>query len=104
MIRMGDLRYAARVLAKSPGFSLSVAGLLALGIGANTALFSAADALLLRPLPMREPQQLVRLTQHVPRIGVVANFLPEVYDALKHAKTLSAVFGEAEWQVAMDNP
>lgn len=104
MIGMRDLRYAARVLAKSPGFSLAVAGLLALGIGANTALFSAADALLLRPLPVRDPQQLVRLTQNVPRIGIVANFQPEVYDALKQAKTLSAVFGEAEWPVAMDNP
>jgi predicted permease len=105
MIRMSDLRYAVRMLAKSPGFTLAVAGLLALGIGANAAIFSALNALLLRPLPVRQPQQLIRLVQTVPRIGVTSSFLNEVYEALKlHAGTLSAVFGDAEWPVAMDDP
>jgi predicted permease len=105
MMRMGDLRYAVRLLATSPGFALAVAGLLALGIGANAAIFSALNALLLRPLPVRQPQRLIRLVQTVPRIGVTSNFLHEVYDALKlHASTLSAVFGDAEWPVAMDDP
>jgi predicted permease len=102
---MSDLRYAVRMLAKSPGFTLAVAGLLALGIGANAAIFSALNALLLRPLPVRQPQQLIRLVQTVPRIGVTSSFLHEVYEALKlHAGTLSAVFGDAEWPVAMDEP
>ena len=105
MIRMSDLRYAVRMLAKSPGFTLAVAGLLALGIGANAAIFSALNALLLRPLPVRQPQQLIRLVQTVPRIGVTSSFFHEVYEALKlHAGTLSAVFGDAEWPVAMDDP
>jgi len=105
MIRMGDLRYAMRMLVKSPAFTLTVAGLLALGIGANAAIFSALNALLLRPLPVRQPQQLVRLVQTVPRIGVTSSFDREVYEALKqHAGTLSAVFGDAEWPVAMDDP
>jgi len=105
MIRMGDLRYAVRMLAKSPGFSLAVAGLLALGIGANTAIFSALNALLLRQLPVRQPQQLIRLIQTVPRIGVTSIFTHDVYEALKHhADTLSTVFGDAEWPVAMDDP
>jgi predicted permease len=104
MIRMSDLRFALRTLAKSPGFTLAIAGLLSLGIGANTAIFSALNALVLRPLPVRQPQQLIRLVQSVPRLGTISNFEYEVYDSLKHAKTLSAVFGDAEWQVALDEP
>ena len=102
---MNDLRYALRMLAKSPGFTLAVALLLALGIGANASIFSALNALLLRPLPVRHPEQLIRLVQNVPRIGVTSGFVHEVYDQLKeHATTLSAVFGEAEWTVAMNDP
>src|ERR1700722_4762525 len=105
MMRMGDLRYAVRTLAKSPGFTLAVAGLLALGIGANTAIFSALNALLLRQLPVRQPQQLIRLVQTVPRLGVTSIFTHDVYEALKQrADTLSTVFGDAEWPVAMDDP
>jgi predicted permease len=105
MVRMNDLRYALRMLVRSPGFTLAVAGLLALGIGANTAMYSALNALLLRPLPVRHPEQLIRLVQIVPRIGVTSYFAPELYDELKkHSTTLSAVFGDAEWPVAMDDP
>lgn len=54
-----DLRYASRVLAKSPGFSAVVVLSLALGIGTHTAIFSLIDSALLKMLPVRNPEELV---------------------------------------------
>ncbi|HZS07631.1 MAG TPA: ABC transporter permease [Blastocatellia bacterium] len=64
-----DLRYGARALMKKPGFTLIVILTLALGIGANTAIFSVVDAVLLRPLPYKEPERIALVQQHLPKVG-----------------------------------
>ncbi len=62
-----NLGYALRQLRKNPGFALLVVSTLALGIGANSAVFSAIDAVLLRPLPFPKPAQLTRVLQRKPK-------------------------------------
>ena len=64
-----NLKSALRFIRKSPTFSLAVILTLALGIGANSAVFSAIDAVLLRPLPFPNGDQLMRITQHYPKAG-----------------------------------
>jgi len=67
---LNDLRYGVRILLKQPAFTLVAVGTLALGIGANTAIFSLVHSILLRPLPFREPDRVVRLIQASPKLGL----------------------------------
>ena len=64
-----DARFGWRMLRRSPGFALIAAATLALGLGANTAMFSVIDAVLLRPLPFPEPDRVVRLIDSNPTRG-----------------------------------
>jgi macrolide transport system ATP-binding/permease protein len=71
---MQDLRYGVRMLVKRPGFTLVAVLSLALGIGANTAIFSLINTLLLRPLPIRQPEQLVAINNVGENRGLFSNF------------------------------
>src|SRR5579864_2295011 len=70
-----DIRYGLRMLAKSPGFTAVAVPTLALGIGANTAIFTLIDALLLKRLPVREPDRLVALSDPYSRDGDWRSFM-----------------------------
>jgi len=64
-----DLRYAVRMLVRSPGFSFIAIATMALGIGATTAIYSVIDATLLHPLPFPDPSELVRIQDNLPGVG-----------------------------------
>ena len=66
MTVFADLRHACRVISRTPSFAIAVVGVLALGIGATTTIFSIVNAVLLRPLPFEEPERLVRLFTRTP--------------------------------------
>jgi hypothetical protein len=77
-----DARYALRALFRTRGFAVVAVTTLALGIGANTAIFSVVDAVLLKPLAFRDPDALVRITADFTRRGVedVGVSAPELFD------------------------
>ena len=64
-----DLRYAVRVLLRSPGFSFIAIATMALGIGATTAIYSVIDATLLHPLPYPNPTELIHIEDDLPGAG-----------------------------------
>jgi hypothetical protein len=90
-----DLRYALRQLRKSPGFTLTAVITLALGIGANAAIFSLIDALFLKPLPLPHPERLLRIYAKGPSGHYGAGFsMPEFQNLREHTSSFSALAAE----------
>ncbi|MGB7029633.1 MAG: ABC transporter permease [Candidatus Acidiferrum sp.] len=84
-----DIRFGLRMLRKNPGFTAVAALTLALGIGANTAVFSVVYAVLLRPLPYKDPSSLIVLNETTPRVGIVSVSYPNFLDWRDQSHTLS---------------
>ncbi len=91
-ILFNDIRYAFRIMRKSPGFTLIIILTLALGIGANTSIFSIVNAVLLRSLPYYDPGRLVKITFNNPGIGL--RDIPFSVPELEDLKSRAGVFEE----------
>src|SRR5512134_1668865 len=93
-----DLRYAFRALIANPGFSIVAVLSLAIGIGANSAIFSVASALLLRPLPYADADRLVILWNRSPGLGIAEDWFStaqyfDIKSAAQHFEQVAIAIG-----------
>jgi putative ABC transport system permease protein len=85
-----ELRLAFRALVKQPGFSFIAVLTIALGVGANAAIFSVVDAVMLRPLPWRDASRVVMLNEHRPQFPIMSMAAENLRDACQQARTLES--------------
>jgi predicted permease len=96
---------AFRSLIRHRTVSVTIVAMLAVGIGSISTVFDAFDAILLRPLPVRHPKNLVRVVQNIPYLGTHSNFVAVYYQALKDtSRTLFDVFGQIDLPIVMTDP
>jgi hypothetical protein len=88
-----DLRYALRQFGKSPGFTLTAITTLALGIGANSAIFSVVNGVLISPLPFPNASRIVSLFQDKPNFSKGSISYPNLLDWQRENRTLEAIAG-----------
>src|SRR5204862_3975003 len=96
---LNDIRIAIRTLPRMPGFSLAFILTLGLGIGANTAIFSVINGVLLRPLPYPDADRIMHLRQAQTAVGIenTSFSFPEVADYRTQSKTLDQVVEFGDW-------
>src|SRR5580700_12353145 len=99
-----DLRFGARMLRKNPGFSAIAVLTLALGIGANTAIFSAVHGVLLSPLPYAQPDRLVMIMESNPRYAHVWVSYPNFQDWQRNAQSFLQMAAFMQQGYDLSNP
>lgn len=101
-----DIRYAIRNLRSHPAFAGVAILTIALGIGANTAIFSVVNAVLLRDLPFEQPERLVRIWSTNAERGIERGFMspPDIADYLSANRTLASIAAYSEAELAMIDP
>jgi predicted permease len=98
-----DVRYGARMLRRSPGFTLTAVLVLGVGIGINVAAFSFFNVVILKLLPIRDPQTMVRLQRRSPEASTNVMSYPQMSFYRNHAKTLQAVMGTMGARLELDD-
>src|SRR5271156_341448 len=99
-----DFRYGVRMLAKAPGFAAIAVLTLALGIGANTAIFSVVEGIVLAPLPYNQPDRLVMVMESNPRFAHVWTSYPNFRDWQRTARSFQQMAAFRSQGFDLSNP
>src|SRR5512143_370995 len=99
-----DMRYAVRTLLRVPGFAVVAVVTLALGIGANTAIFSVVNGVLLRPLPYPNAERIVRVWSVTPDEPRGSNSAPDFLDLERQNRSFAAIAGYREDALTIGTP